>query len=188
MEQEQPKRGRKPKIVVAPRTPDTLDVDSIIARRLKGDPRYTKPADVPLKDGAKWYLYEANSYADENRHYSIVHEEGYLPVTVDDLPAGITPQSVGWTVAADGLTLCRGVNGAERLYKMSKENRRKIELAKTALNKKGTGSVKAVREDMANAAAAQFGPEAGDAVYTGRGPFGGIHVNPLGGGDTEGPL
>jgi hypothetical protein len=189
MEQEQPKtRGRKPKITVAPRTPETLDVDAIIARRLAGDPRYVRPADVPLRDQAQWYLKEANSYGDANRHYTIVHEEGYLPVTVDDLPDGVTPQSVGWEVSADGLTLCRGINGAERLYKMSKTNRRKIEMAKTTLNKKGTGSVKAVREDMAHAAAAQFGAEAGEAVYSGRGPFGGIQVRPIEGGDTEGPL
>lgn len=181
-------KPKKPRIIVAPHTPETLNPDEIVARRLAGDPRFAHMPEVPLLDKDQWYLHEANSYADANRHYDMVHNQGYLPVTIHDLPQGITPESVGWTVAADGITLARGINGAERLYKMSKENRRKIELAKTALNKKGTGSAKAVREDLAHAAAAQFGPEAGDAVYSGRGPFGGIRVNPIGGGDTEGPL
>lgn len=180
MSEQTESKARKPRITVAPRTAETgLDVDQIIARRLAGDPRYIRPADVPLRDAGKWYLKEANSYGDANRHYSMVHEEGYLPVTVDDLPDGITPESIGWTVAADGVTLQRGANGAERLYKMSTENRRKIEMRKTELNKKGMGSAKAVKESAANAIAGVGGSEAADFV------FNQMHIK---GGDSEGPL
>jgi hypothetical protein len=173
-------RGRKPRITVSPRSAETvLDTDAIIQRRLKGDPRYSKPPEIPLKDKGKWYLKEANSMADANRHYTIVHEEGYQPVTIHDLADGITPQSVGFQVAADEITLCRGPHGDERLYKMDVNYRKQIESKKTELNKKGMGSAKAVREDAANAVASVGGSEAADFV------FNRMHMN---GGDTEGPL
>lgn len=175
-----PKRTRKPRITVAPRSVDTsVDVDSIIQRRLSGDPRYIRQGSIPLRDQEKWYVKEANSMADPNRHYSIVHEEGYLPVTITDLPEGVTPQSVGYNVAADGLTLCKGPNGDERLYKMDKGYRQQLERRKTELNKKGIGSAKAVKEDAANAIGAVGGSEAADFVYNR------MHIR---GGDSEGPL
>lgn len=170
---------KKPRITVSPRTPETLDVDSIIARRLAGDPRYVKQPEVPLREKGKWYLKEANSLADANRHYTIVHEEGYLPVTIHDLPEGVSPTSIGYQTAADGITLCKGVNGDERLYKMTKEHRRLIEMKKTEMNKKGMGSAKAMRDDAANAVAGVAGSEGAEFVAK--------HLR-ITGSDSEGPL
>ena len=129
-EQTTPKRGRPPKITVAPRTTETaFSTDDIIARRLSGDPYGTREAQIPLKEAGKWAIKEANSLADENRHFNIVHKEGWIPLTVNDLADGITPDSLGYLVSPEG-TLCRGKNGDERLYKMTVENRQRVAMAK----------------------------------------------------------
>lgn len=175
-----PKRGR-PRVTVAPRTTETaFSADDIIAQRLRGgDPYGLRDLAIPIKDAQKWALKEANDYADENRHFSIIHKEGWVPVTKDDLAPGVTPESVGYRVAEDGQTLCRGERGRERLYKMTHENRQKIQMAKTAANKKGMGTAKAVREDVANATAGTHGSEAADFVYQN------LRIH---GEDREGPL
>jgi hypothetical protein len=151
--------------VVAPRTATTtLSADDVLERRLKGDPRYTPAPTIPLREAGKWYVKEANSYGDLNRHYEMVHAEGYEPVTLNDLADGVTPDSIGYRLSEDGITLVRGERGQERLYKMSKVNRARLDARKTAMNNKGMGSAKAVREDIANATAATHGSEAADFV------------------------
>lgn len=156
---------KKPEIAVSPRSEATMSEAQLLEirqRRLSGDPRHERDAEIPLREPQKWYIKEANDYADANRHYKIAFKEGYEPVTIDDLPDGISPVSIGYNLAEDGKTLCRGERGRERLYKIPKAYRAQIEARKTALNKQGMGSAKAVQEDLANAAGQQFGSEAGD--------------------------
>ena len=108
-----------PRVTVAPRA--AQDVDDIIAKRLQGDPFAAGVAAIPLKDAEHWATYVANAETSPNRHYEMVHRKGWVPLTVADLPDGITPQSIGWQVAEDGVTLCRGVRGGEVAYKMPRK-------------------------------------------------------------------
>lgn len=151
------------KVVVAPRADETFDIDAVIRRRLEGEPFGARDTTVPLKDGAKWATYEANSMADRNMHYRMVHQLGWLPVRVEDLADGITPESIGWQVDAGGV-LCRGPQQDQKLYKQPVDVRHRIAQAKAAANLKGIGSAKAVKDSMVAAASAQLGDEA--ATFT----------------------
>jgi hypothetical protein len=170
--------SKKPEITVTPRA-DLIPTDDIIAKRLAGQPFGTRNLAIPLREPQRWAVFIANSLADENNHYRMVHELGWVPLTVEDLAEGITPVSIGWQVKEDGHTLCRGQRGDEIVYKMDKLQYRKVQLAKTAENKKGIGSAKALKESAANAAAGQMGSEAADFVHKH------LHVR---GEDREGPL
>jgi hypothetical protein len=160
MDDQQPEKrgpGRPPKqIAVAPRD---FDTDSVIARRLAGNPFGGRDMTVPLRDPERWATYEANSLADPNNHYQMVYVKGWVPLRVEDLAPGISPESIGWQVDADG-TLCRGPRQDQRLYKMPKELYAQIQQAKTAANLRGTGSAKAVKEALVESASAQLGDEA----------------------------
>jgi hypothetical protein len=140
------------------------DTESVIARRLSGEPFGTRNTTIPLKDGARWATYEANSMADRNMHYRMVHELGWVPVRVEDLAPGLTPESIGWQVA-DGGQLVRGPQGDQRLYKMPVETRNRINEAKTRANLKGMGSAKAVKQAVTESASAQLGDEAASFVH-----------------------
>jgi hypothetical protein len=168
----------KPDITVTPRA-EAVDIDAIIAKRLQGQPFGARTVTIPLKEPERWATFIANSLADENNHYRMVHELGWLPLTIDDLAEGITPISIGWQTKEDGRTLCRGPRGDEIAYKMDKHIRHQIQMAKTAENKKGIGSAKALKESAANAVAGQMGSEAADFVHKH------LHVR---GEDREGPL
>ena len=167
MEDETPKRGpgRPPKqVVVAPREEVTYDVDAVIARRLSGSPFGSRDLVVPMREPGKWATYEANTLADRNMHYNMVHQLGWVPVTVADLQDGVTPDKIGWQVDAAG-TLCRGPQGDQKLYKQPLEVWKQIQAAKARANMRGIGSAKAVKESMAEATAAQMGSEAADFVH-----------------------
>lgn len=175
------KPGPKPKIpaiTVAPRAAN-VDIDRIIAKRLAGDPFADGTQAIPLKDAEKWDTYIGSGEVNPNRHYELVNRKGWIPLTIADLPEGVTPQAIGWNVAEDGQTLCRGVRGQEVAYKMPKEVRSQIQAAKTRANLKGTGSATKVKEDVANAVGGSLGSEAAD--WTQRN----ISIT---GGDRQGPL
>lgn len=159
---EQQKRGRKPQITVTDRS--AFSVDDVIARRLSGEPFGLKSADIPLREPGKWALRIANSQMNDARHYDMVHRLGYQPATLDDLAEGVTPESVGFRLAEDGKTLCKGVRGDEVLYKMPKDAHTKIQFAKAAANSKSMTSERAAKEDVANAAAAQHGSQAAEYI------------------------
>jgi hypothetical protein len=181
MSDEQPvRRGRKPRITVSPRSDaESFNPDDVIAKRLAGNPFGARTTAIPLAEPGRWATFIANSLADENNHYRMVHELGWVPLTIHDLAPGTNPQSIGWQVKEDGITLCRGARGDEIAYKMDKRVREQIQLAKTAENKRGIGSAKALKESAANAAAGQMGSEAADFVHKH------LHVT---GSDREGPL
>jgi len=180
-EQIPPKRGRKPRVTVTPRAEVVeMDIDDVIQRRLAGQPFGARTTAIPLKEPERWATFIANSLADENNHYRMVHEFGWVPLTVHDLADGVTPQSIGWQVKEDGITLCRGARGDDIVYKMDKRRREQIQMAKTQANKRGIGSAKAVREEAANAAAGQMGSDAADFVYKGLTVVGEDREGPLG--------
>lgn len=168
---------RQPQISVTPRAA-AVDIETIIAKRLSGDPFADGAAAIPLRDPHQWDTYIANAEVNPNRHYEMVNRKGWIPLTVADLPANVSPESIGWNVAEDGQTLCRGTRGQEVAYKMPKDIRSKIQEQKTAMNKRGMGSAQKVKADMANAAGNQLGSEAGEFVNN-------LSIT---GGDRPGPL
>ena len=164
---DQPKRrGRKPRIRVTPRTDDIgLDaiVDDINQRRLSGE-RVRNRGLIPLREPGRWALHQANTLVNDARHYTMVHEAGWLPVTIDDLKPGTTPQSVGYRLAEDGRTLCKGPRGDEVLYKKERSVHEAIKLREAKANLKPTQSESAAKADIANAAAAAHGAQAGEYI------------------------
>ena len=166
MDEQQEKRGpgRPKQVTVAQRADVAYDVEAVIARRLNGAPFGSRDLLVPMREQGKWATYEANSLADRNAHYQMVHQLGWVPVTVNDLEPGTSPEAIGWQVDAAG-TLCRGPQGDQKLYKQPVEVRRQIQDAKTRANMRGIGSAKAVKESVAEATAAQMGGEAADFVH-----------------------
>ena len=147
------------------------DVDTIIARRLAGEPFGTRNSILPLKEPQRWDTYEANSLGDRNMHYRMVHELGWIPLTIEDLQPGTSPEKIGWQIGEGGI-LQRGDKGDQKLYKMPKAVRAQIQAAKTAANMRGIGSAKAVKESMVSATGAEHGDEAAgfinDVTVTGR--------------------
>lgn len=170
---------KEPTITAAPRG-DGIDLDAVIQKRLKGDPFADSALAIPLREPGRWATYVANSETSPDRHYDMVARKGWTPLTVDDLPVGVTAQAVGWNVAEDGQTLCRGARGQEVLYKQPIEVNIAIAKAKAAQNMKGMGSAAKVKADMTNALAAQAGDEAGTFADQNIHLTGGDRVGPLG--------
>ena len=140
------------------------NVDEVIARRLAGQPFGTRNTTIPLRDAGRWATYETNSLADPNRHYRMVHELGWVPVRVEDLAPGLTPESIGWQVG-DGGQLVRGVKSDQRLYKMPLEQQQAIAKAKADANMRGMGSAAAVKKAVVEAASGQLGDEAASFAH-----------------------
>lgn len=150
-------------VVVAPRT-DTFDVEAVIDRRLRGEPFGARNTELPMREPGRWATMEANSMADRNMHYRMIHEYGWVPLRVEDLAPGISPEAIGWQVATDG-GLVRGPNQDQRLYKQPIEVRQRIQAAKTQANMKGIGSAKAVKEAVTGALSSQLGDEAASFAH-----------------------
>ena len=154
---------KKPSITVAPRADESQwNQDDIIARRLNGEPFGLKADAIPLKEPGKWAVRIANSQLHESRHYDMVHKLGYRPMTRDFLPDGISPESLGFKVAEDGQTLCRGIRGDEVLYVMPKDQYDRIQMAKAAKNMEGMGSESKAKQAAAEAAAGVHGEQAAE--------------------------
>lgn len=117
---------------------------------------------LPLKEPQRWHTRIENDFADAQQVYRAVHEFGWEPLTVDDLAC--KPEEVGLTLNAQGY-LTRGAQGREVVLKMDKRDYREVERLKTEKNMQGIGSPTKTRTQAAEAAAAAFGPEAGDAVH-----------------------
>lgn len=154
-----------PSITVSPRADESQwSQEDIIAKRLAGAPFGIKADQIPLREPGKWALRVANTQAHDSRHYDMTHRLGYRPVTKDDLPEGITPESVGFRLAEDGATLVRGIRGDEVLYKMPAESYQQIQLAKAAKNVEGMRSEKAAKNAVVEATAAAHGAEAAEYI------------------------
>lgn len=155
-----------------------MDVDEIIARRLAGNPFGVGTTEIPMREEGRWATYIANGELHPSRIYEMTARKGWVPFTADDLPEGITPESIGFSVNEAG-ALCRGPRGQEIVYKQPVEVREKIQAAKTAANNKGMGTAKAVKDNIINALGGQHGDEAATTMSQY------LHVH---GSDTRGPL
>lgn len=160
------KRGRKPSISVTPRAEIMAqDVDGIAAqineRRLRGE--RIEQGEIPMREPGKWALRWANSLAEENRHYTIVHEQGWVPVMAADLAPGTSPESIGCRVSEGG-ALCKGVRGDEVLYRKDKKLHDQIKLREAQDRMKVQRSESAAKHDVANAVAGVHGSEAADYI------------------------
>lgn len=134
---------------------------SVIEKRLSGaSPFGTESVTIPLKD-PDWAVYIGNGARSDRRLWELVNVKGWVPVTVDDLAC--KPEDFGFTVTPDG-HLCTGPKGLEVVFKMPKADYAKLVRAKTEANLKSIGSSAKVKADLANAAATQFGPEAGEFI------------------------
>lgn len=170
----------KPKISVQPRSDEgTWSADEVNRRRLSGEPFGLRTSEIPLRTPGAWSLRVANSLTDEARHYNMRHRLGWEPLQLSDLAEGVTPESIGYRLAEDGLTLCKGQRGDEVLYKKPKGIDTQIQMAKAAANTRALKSESAAKEDAANAAASSFGPEAAEVIAK----HGSITIQ-----DRQGPL
>ena len=152
-----PGRPRKSQVTVVSRR------SAALARRLApgANPFAGGTRHIPLKEPQRWATRIENDYADEGGVYRAIHELGWEPVLVEDLDC--RPEDVGLRVNEQGY-LVRGEKGREVLLKMPIEDFKEVTRKKTEFNNRAIGSAKKIKDDAANAAAAQFGPEAGDYV------------------------
>lgn len=157
--------AKKPRITVAPRSDESQwSQDDILARRLNGEPFGLKQDGIPMKEPGKWAVRIANSQLHESRHYDMVHKLGYKPMTKDMIADGITPESLGFKLAEDGQTLCRGIRGDEVLYVMPKDIYDQIQFAKAEANVKGMKSETAAKNEAAEALVGVHGDQAAEYV------------------------
>lgn len=153
----------KPRIEsVTPRNDETqLSVDDINARRLRGERR--RDNGVPLREPGKWAARWVNSLADDNRHYTIVHNDGWIPATEAHLEDG-SIRKIGAKLGEDG-RICRGKAGDEVLYLKDKALHDAIKMAETDARMKPLRSERAAKDDAASAIAAAHGSEAADFIH-----------------------
>ncbi len=141
----------------------TTRKNDALARRLAGgNPFATGTRAIPLKEPARWHTRIENDYADEGQVYRAVHEGGWLPLEPGDLAC--TPEEVGLRLNEMGY-LVRGIQGREVVLKMAREDYRLLEQAKTRANNATIGRPDKIKHEMANAAAAAHGAQAGDFVH-----------------------
>lgn len=115
---------------------------------------------ITLKDGQLWAVRIANDKVRNGR----VHQMGQLGwtfVTPEEMDG--KPADYGFR-ALDGRVV-RGEHAEEVLMKMPQADYDQIQDAKARINLKNLGSKK-TKEAAAQATAVEFGPEAGDAVYS----------------------
>ena len=146
----------KPAVQVTSRRNDAL------ARRLAtGNAFGSGTKSIPLKEPKRWHTRIENDYGDEQQVYRAIHEGGWEPLELADLAC--KPEDVGLRVNEAG-HLVKGAQGREIVLKMAIEDYRAIERMKTEKNLAGIGSPSKTKTQMANAAAAAHGPEAGEFV------------------------
>lgn len=135
--------------------------NSALARRLApgGNPHATGTRSIPLREPGRWMLYIANNYGNDDELYRMRHELGWEPLEIGDLAC--KPEEVGFRVNETG-DLVRGPQGREVIFKMAVEDYRILAMRKTERNNAGVGRPGQTKQQIAQAAAATFGPEAGD--------------------------
>ncbi len=159
-------KEKKPTITVSPRSDEsTWSADDIIRKRLEGDPFGRKSGnDVPMRDREAWHQHWFNSLNDPGRLHDVRHNKGWVPVTVDDLPEGITPESIGLQVGTDG-SIRRGDRATEEvLFKMPEHLNQQIQMRKAEKNTKGLRSEAAAKNEAAEAVAGSHGSQAADYI------------------------
>lgn len=155
--------ARKP-IIARQREDAEKNRQTVLARRLGGNPFGQSTPTIPLKEQG-WYTRWDNTLANPQQFYENVHVNGYLPVHKDDLAVSV--DQLGVQTTPEGY-VCRGSGSMlEILYKMPVEDRKAIKAAQTEENNRriGKGSQSGTREAIANAAGASLGSEAGDYLH-----------------------
>lgn len=137
---------------------------------IESDPRYKARLDSPfnepsapiaLKDDYRECRWFNSAIATD--HVWRAKRKGWdqvRPADVVDLE-----QIGGYNVSAEGF-ITRGERGQEVLMAMPKEVRTAVQNAKTRQNLERLGNPNATKNEVVNAAAAQFGPQAADYVQT----------------------
>jgi hypothetical protein len=133
----------------------------VLAKRLAGNLHGGGNSTLPLKEPGRWYTRIENQLADPNMFYRMRHEMGYEPLTAADL--NCTPQEAGFR-EENGVLVRGAVGHEEMVFKMATEDRAVLEQAMTQANLQGIGSAKKIKADLAEAAGAQLGSEAGDYI------------------------
>ncbi len=158
IDQEQPKRGRKPAVQVTSRK------NAALARRLApgANPQASLSRDIPMKEPHRWQLYIASEHVAPDRLFRMVHELGWDPLRPEDLAC--KPEEIGYRVSEDG-HLVRGTQGKEMIFKMPKEDYHALQMRKAEQNSVGIGSASKTKTQVAEAVANTFGPEAADFAH-----------------------
>jgi len=151
---------RKSQITVTSRADAARTRNAALARRLQGNPFGGGNRAIPLKEPGRFHTYIENTYLNENAFYEM-KEKGWEPLTPEDLACEV--KDSGFRLSEDGY-LVRGEHGREMIFKMSKEDYRELEAAKTRANNRGIGSASKIRDEVANAAAGSLGSEAADYI------------------------
>jgi len=134
---------------------------SVIQRRLKGGTLFSAPSQqTPLKNKmmrTRWF----NRGISDDRFFVAENQRGWIKVHRTDVES--LDAVSGYDVTSEGY-ITRGPRGQEMLYMMDKRDYEAIQAAKQAANTKRLASARTMRDATADAAAAQFGDEAGDFI------------------------
>ena len=157
---------QKPEITVTPRSDEsTWSAEDIISKRLSGDPfGRTLTNDVPMRDRPHWHQKWFNSMSSPGRLHEARHVLGWEPVTIQDLPEGITPESLGFQIGPDGSIRRGDRNTEEVLFKMPEDLHNQVQARKAEANTKGLRSESAARNEAAEAVSAAHGSQAAEYV------------------------
>lgn len=157
---------KTPEITVTPRSDESQwSAEDIIRKRLEGDPfGRTATNDVPMRDRPKWHQHWFNSLNDPGRLHDVKFNKGWVPVTIQDLPDGITAESLGFHVGPDGSIRRGDRNTEEVLFKMPEDLHTQVQMRKAEKNTKGLRSETAAREEAGEAAASVHGSQAAEYI------------------------
>lgn len=157
----------RPRIIVTPRSEEsTWSADDIIESRLTGQNPFGRVNDnsLPLRNKAAWHQRWFNNQVNPSQVHLAQRRLGWVPVRVEDLEDGTTPESLGLTVAPDG-TIRRGDRNTEEvILKMPEASYQAIQQRKTEMNTQGMRSEKAAKAEVAAAAAGTMGDQAADYI------------------------
>lgn len=147
-----------PGIKVLSRRLENPDLPGSLPIRLKDEPDYLRD---PQGKKRTWYLRWINA-AENGRWATVTDAMGYVPVYRDELqnPDAVT----GLSESKDGVVR-RGDKGQEVLVKMPLELYTAIKARQQEARKRRARNAKAIREDIANAAGASIGSQAGDFMH-----------------------
>jgi hypothetical protein len=147
-----------PGIKVLSRRLENPDLPGSLPIRLKDEPDYLRD---PQGKKRIWYLRWINA-AENGRWATVTDAMGYVPVQRDELQNA--EAITGLSESKDGIVR-RGDKGQEVLVKMPLELYTAIKARQQEQRKRRARNVKAVREDIAQAAGMSLGSQAGDFIH-----------------------
>lgn len=146
-------------IAVLERRLESPDLPGSIAIRLKDEPTYLQD---PHGKKRIWYLRWINA-AEGGRWSTVTDVMGYVPVHRDELQ---NPEAVvGMASDSKDGVVRRGDRGQEVLVKMPLELYTAVKSRQQDARTRRSRNAKLVKEDLANAAGASIGSQAGDTIH-----------------------